>query len=50
MVRRLTSAEIDGASIVEVVPAAEGCRIRRADHTIQPLPSFSRDEIARMLE
>ena len=50
IVRRLTSAEIDAASIGEVVPAAEGCRIRRADQTIQSLPNFSRDEITRLFE
>ncbi|OHB81500.1 MAG: hypothetical protein A2W31_14165 [Planctomycetes bacterium RBG_16_64_10] len=48
IVDRLHSAAIAAATVGQIVPAAQGCHIRRADGTLDPLPSFARDEIARL--
>ena len=50
IVRRIESEGIAAAEIGEVVPADQGCRIRSADRRLRPLPSFPRDEIARLFE
>jgi len=45
---RLQGAGITAAVIGEVVPAGQGCCLRCPDHSLNPLPAFSRDEIARL--
>jgi len=48
--QRLHSAGIAAAIVGEVVPADQGCRLRRSDQSLQPLPVFARDEISRLFE
>jgi len=50
IVRRIESEGIAAARIGEVVAADQGCRIRSADGRLRPLPTFPRDEIARLFE
>ena len=47
---RLHSAGIAAAVIGQMVPAEEGCTIRMADQSPRPLPTFARDEIARLFQ
>jgi len=47
---RLHSEGIAAASIGRMVPPEEGCTIRSADRPSRPLPTFARDEIARLFE
>ena len=48
IIQRLQSEGIAAALIGEVVPVEEECRIRSPNRTLRPLPTFSRDEIARL--
>ncbi len=47
---RLRVAGIDAAIIGEVVSAEQGCSLRASDQTRRPLPTFARDEIAKLFE
>jgi len=47
---RLNAAGIGAAVIGEVVSAEQGCSLRSADQTLRPLPTFARDEIAKLFE
>lgn len=49
IVQRLAAEGIPAAEIGQVVPQEEGCRLRAADGSLAPLPSFDRDEIVRVL-
>jgi hydrogenase maturation factor len=48
IVNRLQTAGIHAAVIGDVVTPDRGCLLRSADGTMQPLPVFSRDEVARL--
>jgi len=50
IVERLQSEGIAAGVIGKVVPADQRCRLRSADGSLRPLPSFARDEIVRVLE
>ena len=50
ILRNLSAARIDADVIGKVVPASEGCSIHGADGSVQPLPVFPCDEIARLFE
>jgi hydrogenase expression/formation protein HypE len=50
MVDHLKAEGIAAAEIGEVVPAEQGCRLRSADGSLRPLPTFARDEITRLFE
>jgi len=45
---RLEGEGIAAVAIGEVVPAAQGCLLRRGDQSLAPLPVFARDELARL--
>jgi hydrogenase maturation factor len=47
---RLGAAGINAEVIGEVVSAEQGCSLRSAEGTLRPLPTFARDEIARLFE
>ncbi len=46
--QRLASENLAVARIGQVVPAEQGCTLRRADGRLEPLPVFERDELARL--
>lgn len=46
--QRLASEHLAVARIGQVVPAEQGCTLRRADGRLEPLPVFQRDELARL--
>ncbi|HIQ21909.1 MAG TPA: hydrogenase expression/formation protein [Planctomycetes bacterium] len=48
IIKRLESAGVTAAIIGRVVPPEEGCQMRLADGSLQPLPRFPRDEITRL--
>jgi len=48
IIQRLHSEGIAAALIGQVVPVEDECCIRSPDRTLRPLPTFSRDEIARL--
>ena len=50
IVSRLTSQGIAAVTIGQIVPADQGCRIRTADGSLGPLPTFARDEITRLFQ
>ncbi|NIR29992.1 MAG: hydrogenase expression protein [Gammaproteobacteria bacterium] len=50
MVRRLRAEDVPATIIGEVMPADTGCRLRTRDGELRPLPSFRRDEIARLFD
>jgi hydrogenase maturation factor len=50
ILQRLHSEGIAAAVIGEVVPARQGCLLRRADRSLCPLAVFLRDEITRLFE
>jgi hydrogenase maturation factor len=50
IVKRLSAEGIAAETIGEVVPADRGVRMRLADGSMQPLPTFPRDEITRLFE
>jgi hydrogenase maturation factor len=50
ILQQLRAADIAAAAIGEVVPREQGCQLRVADGTLQPLPVFVRDEITRLFD
>jgi hydrogenase expression/formation protein HypE len=50
ILRLLVEAGIEAAQIGRLVPPGEGCTIRTVAGSRQPLPTFARDEIARLFE
>jgi len=50
IIERLQADGIRAAVIGRMVPAEDGCTLRRRDGTSRPLPTFARDEIARLFE
>lgn len=48
IVARLGGAGIDATEIGRVISREHGCRLRRPDGLVQPLPIFARDEITRL--
>ncbi len=50
IVDRLESEGIAGAVIGRIVAAEEGYRLRSADGSLRPLPTFPRDEITRLFD
>jgi len=50
IVGRLSEESIPATKIGDVVAAGQGCRVRAADRSLRPLPTFSRDEITRLFE
>jgi len=50
IVKRLESENIRASVIGEVVDRSEGLHMRRATQSMIPLPTFARDEIARLFE
>jgi hydrogenase maturation factor len=47
---RLGAAGIAATTIGQLVPADQGCILRGADDRPEPLPTFARDEIARLFD
>lgn len=50
IVARLRSEGIEASAIGEVVPAEQRCHLRSSDRKLRPLPTFARDEIARLFD
>ncbi len=50
IVERLRTETLPAAVIGRAVPAASGCLLHSHDGTTRPLPTFARDEIARLFE
>jgi hydrogenase maturation factor len=50
IVERLEAEGIVAVAVGRVVPAEEGCTLRMPDGSVRELPTFQRDEIARLFE
>jgi len=50
IVERLKLEDIWASVIGEVVPADQGCKMRKTDQRLDKLPVFARDEITRLFE
>ena len=48
IIDRLREHDIAAARVGEVVSADQGCMLRGVDGTSRPLPTFDRDEIAKL--
>jgi hydrogenase maturation factor len=49
LLRRFLRAKIPAARIGTVLPKRQGVRLVRTDGTVQPVPRFEVDELARLL-
>jgi hydrogenase maturation factor len=46
----LRNEGIPAAQIGQIKPSGQGCTIRSADGVRRPLPTFARDELARLFD